>query len=468
MTEHHSTAFEGSESSISSKATSSLQNPHCGQVDPIEPMSQPVSDTTLPNNRATDYIFPPILPTQEKISSTVSEDNEVTDLVICGESNANKTNVGESIILQESEETDTPFNNLNTNSTTDVCSQEVDMAEISSSQNPDQLQQKEQGSIVQDSLNSQEGQLSEWTMHHNVPGPDGTTEQTLEKNMEVRPASESLMASERDQMEVEKIPSLADALKELHNLLMSNVQACGTSPPPASHTTTSCSNSYGVNRDPAREDDASLNTNINSSSSTATTSKTVFAKSEPDTLEEDDTSEEMSVTSQGQEDDRTEGFENITQQAESHCSVLFKGGAVGENSEGLMSDMEEAPLVQDQQVGQAENGMNPDHKPLNSAEPFEEHPSSVAAGLTADSSNLVQVESTHSSTEGSELAPHPTADSTQPSTVNLTEQYPAEHIQRIQAAGFSAHEATEALELAEGSVELALLVLLARKITVPI
>ncbi|KAK2862000.1 hypothetical protein Q5P01_001533 [Channa striata] len=47
------------------------------------------------------------------------------------------------------------------------------------------------------------------------------------------------------------------------------------------------------------------------------------------------------------------------------------------------------------------------------------------------------------------------------------EQFPAEHIQRIQAAGFSAREAAEALEQAHGVVELALLALLARSITVP-
>ncbi|KAJ7998462.1 hypothetical protein DPEC_G00205190 [Dallia pectoralis] len=49
----------------------------------------------------------------------------------------------------------------------------------------------------------------------------------------------------------------------------------------------------------------------------------------------------------------------------------------------------------------------------------------------------------------------------------FTEQFPFEHIQRILASGFSAREAADALEQAQGSVELALLALLARKITVP-
>ncbi|KAM4741661.1 uncharacterized protein FYW61_003046 [Anableps anableps] len=54
-----------------------------------------------------------------------------------------------------------------------------------------------------------------------------------------------------------------------------------------------------------------------------------------------------------------------------------------------------------------------------------------------------------------------------PSPHPFMEQFPAEHIQRIQAAGFSAREAVEALEQAHGVVEIALLALLARSITVP-
>ncbi|XP_077582807.1 protein DDI1 homolog 2 isoform X1 [Stigmatopora nigra] len=57
-----------------------------------------------------------------------------------------------------------------------------------------------------------------------------------------------------------------------------------------------------------------------------------------------------------------------------------------------------------------------------------------------------------------------------PGTPSETPQpvpFPPEHIQRIQAAGFSVRDATEALEQANGVVELALLALLARGITVP-
>lgn len=74
------------------------------------------------------------------------------------------------------------------------------------------------------------------------------------------------------------------------------------------------------------------------------------------------------------------------------------------------------------------------------------------------------------------IAPDPPRTSTPPTnppenalppSPPLIDQFPAEHIQQIQAAGFSAVEAAEALERAHGVVELALLVLLARSITVP-
>lgn len=61
----------------------------------------------------------------------------------------------------------------------------------------------------------------------------------------------------------------------------------------------------------------------------------------------------------------------------------------------------------------------------------------------------------------------PTSGTPPPSRPPFIDQFPAEHIQQIQAAGFSAVEAAEALERAHGVVELALLVLLARSITVP-
>lgn len=63
-----------------------------------------------------------------------------------------------------------------------------------------------------------------------------------------------------------------------------------------------------------------------------------------------------------------------------------------------------------------------------------------------------------------QLSPPDPAASAQRPFIDL---FPAEHIRRIQAAGFSASEAAEALQRAHGVVELALLTLLARSITVP-
>ncbi|XP_064161204.1 protein DDI1 homolog 2 isoform X1 [Anguilla rostrata] len=61
----------------------------------------------------------------------------------------------------------------------------------------------------------------------------------------------------------------------------------------------------------------------------------------------------------------------------------------------------------------------------------------------------------------------PSSSSAAPPPRAPSDRFPAAHIQKIQAAGFSASEAAEALEQVQGHVELALLMLLARKITVP-
>ena len=64
-------------------------------------------------------------------------------------------------------------------------------------------------------------------------------------------------------------------------------------------------------------------------------------------------------------------------------------------------------------------------------------------------------------------APSPSPAPPAPAPAPSIDRFPAEHLQRIQAEGFSAWEAAEALEQAHGVVELALLALLARNITVP-
>lgn len=423
MIEHH----PASASSLSLKVEESPQNPPYGQVDGFQPQSTES----------------PILPAQEPFSSTVSNDDKGTTFVLSKQSVAD-LDEGESITLQEIEEPDSQ-----TGSQNDVCVQEVDMADsvdpnIISVHIPDNLQENEQDNIKKDVINAQTGQLSELMNHHNLPSPsDEPLHSEFQKNVESKLVSKGEKNSERNQSESDSIPSLAQALKELHKLLMSNgnAQACARSPLSATHTTTPRPETDELDHNPSGKDYASVNPNVISSSHTANT--TMFAKSEYDAMEEDGTFEALTVRSPKQEGSQTNGFADMS--IEEDMVQSPEGVQVDENGEGLMLEPEEAPL----------------------AEPSQQQSLSVALGSSTDSFNPVPVESSYSSIQSPVLAVPPLQDSIQPSTQGLLRQYPAEHIQRIQAAGFSSHEAAEALEQAEGSVELALLVLLARKITVP-
>lgn len=427
MTEHHPV----SASSLPLKVEESPQNPLHGQVDAFQPQS-------------------PILPAQEPLSSTVLNDNKGTTFVLCRKSVAD-IDVGEGVTLQETEEPDSQ-----TGSQNDVCLQEVDMIDsvdpkIISVHIPDNLQEKEQGKIKKDVENAQPDQFSELTNHHNLPGPSGSSKDPFvhsefEKNIETRLVSKNEKISERDQSETDSIPSLAQALKELHKLLMSNsnAQGCAWSPLSANHTTTPRPDTNEVNDNPTENDCAGVNPNVISSSHTASTNNTMFAKSEYDSIEEDGTFEGLTVSSPKQEVNQTNGFADIS--LEENITQCCEGSPVDQNRERLVLELEEAPPAVSLQQQQS---------------------LSVAAGSSTDNSNLVPVESDYPSVQSPVLALPPLPDSTQPSPLALSGLYPVEHIQRIQAAGFSSHEAAEALEQAGGSVELALLVLLARKITVP-
>ncbi|XP_029946782.1 protein DDI1 homolog 2 isoform X1 [Salarias fasciatus] len=92
-------------------------------------------------------------------------------------------------------------------------------------------------------------------------------------------------------------------------------------------------------------------------------------------------------------------------------------------------------------------------------------PPSAAAGSREDVSSTLSSSLSQAPQPSPPAAPLPPPPPPPPRP--FIEQFPAEHIQRIQAAGFSAREAVEALERAHGVVELALLALLARSITVP-
>ncbi|XP_062402192.1 protein DDI1 homolog 2 isoform X1 [Sardina pilchardus] len=100
---------------------------------------------------------------------------------------------------------------------------------------------------------------------------------------------------------------------------------------------------------------------------------------------------------------------------------------------------------------------------LPSGQSDQQRPLSLAVG---SSSEQPAGGCSASSATSTPSTPSPLAAPAAPTT-SAAERFPAEDIQRIQAAGFSAQEAVQALEQAQGCVELALLVLLARKISVP-
>ncbi|KAI4892776.1 hypothetical protein NFI96_032333 [Prochilodus magdalenae] len=491
MTEYHPTyAQEVPPSSPPQSLAESSQNAVQGMVDAFKPQSQPVTNSTLPNMEAAEALIPPVLPAQEPFCSTVSEDNEVTNLVNRGESVKKiDSSFEEDITLQEKRESESPFTNMNTSSCSGALVQEEDITDSTDAKTisldiPDELQEKEQDSVmknVEQSKNQVQSRLSpvsEFPLHHNLEASSSELPPVCSEfeNADPRSASQSAVPSERDQPVGDIIPSLAQALKELHELLMSNshAQASGRSSLSASHTTLTRQDIEKVDQDPTTEDFEVLIPAVESSSSdTATTNETTFAKSEHAAQAEDGMLVVPALGSQGQEDDQTNGVANIKIQQD----ITQSPHTSGDHGEGSVSEPGKASALQgffelreahESQQGRADaEWRTSSTEPPGSAEPSQQRPLSVAVGSSADNPSLEPVASSHPSTQAPELAPLPFANSIQPSALTLTEQYPAEHIQRIQAAGFSSYEAAEALERAGGSVELALLVLLARKITVP-
>ncbi|XP_066521192.1 protein DDI1 homolog 2 isoform X1 [Hoplias malabaricus] len=448
----------------------SSQNPVHGLVDAFKPHSQPVTNSTMPNTEATETLLPPVLPAQESFSSTVSMDHEVTSLVTCEESMNNlDVDVVEDITLQEVKETLSPFTNLNTTQLTEALLHEVDMADPTDAKTigldiPDQLQENVQDSTFKTVHN--QGDLtpaSELTLHNSLARPNSSSEtpvvhSEIEKNTDARSASKSAVPSDKDNTEGDNIPSLAQALKELHELLMSNThaQACERSSQSASLTTTSSQDAEKVDQDSIADDIVSLNSTVGSSSShTAITTETTIAKSEHTAQSEDGIFNVTPLSSEGQEDDEVA---NIKTKQDTTPSLYTpeRDQMSGNGGENVSEPRNTSPLQNfckfkegpesQERGGDGEWGTLAFESP-EFTEASQQKPLSVAAGSSVDNSSFV--------------AP------SHPSTPTVTGQYPAEHIQRIQAAGFSSHEAAEALERAEGSVDLALLVLLARKITVP-
>lgn len=278
----------------------------------------------------------------------------------------------------------------------------------------------------------------------------------------------SVSHSERDHADGEhhpgsdSVPSLAAALKELHELLGFNNQA--QSQPRSS----SCSPSRPRGRDSDKSSEPSTPPPENTppSAATAADAETSDAKASCAAASAEAPSQRVVPDLPAQEERLSVGTAGTAEQGAPRCADGSK-----ETAEDEQDDTNN--------IRMAQPDVSPGSEPVPEfREPHEEPPGGedVHASVTNVRDHIqtflsplsVEVDSAAgvSSTSFSS-APLLTPAPLLPSPPPFTEQFPAEHVQRIQAAGFSAREAVEALEHAHGVVELALLALLARSITVP-
>lgn len=305
------------------------------------------------------------------------------------------------------------------------------------------------------------------------------------------PIASDGVTSERDQPEGEhcsssdNIPSLAAALMELHELLVSNNCA------QAHNRSTSCSPSHPFGPDTdevAPEPCTTSSKNIQSTPSTAITAgaEPSDAKANHAAAVSDEGLSTCLVPDLSGPNERLGGDTAETVEAQGppqHTDGSREGRAerCGQDEASNISNLQPDPEVppdpagdlefREPPEGQQERGVadgrdsgtnTPDTLGLQTEHTFLS-PLSLAVGSPEEVSCT-----SSSSVPPLAQAPQPTSPAPfLPSPHPFIEQFPSEHIQRIQAAGFSAREAAEALEQAHGVVELALLALLARSITVP-
>lgn len=283
--------------------------------------------------------------------------------------------------------------------------------------------------------------------------------------MEFPVDSQDTGSSEGEQPERERpscsgsIPSLAAALMELHELLESNSQAHATS----------CSSSQPVQQEPGPAGPDSHTPALDvihipgPAAAAAPGAESSDAKANTFAAVSDEGPSNCVAPGPPQPEGGG-AAQNVGQQRPPQCPE----GSVEETTTQEREEVEKTCVLQ----------ADPDAPPVPVGEPelrepvtgCQESPGlqgqhaslgpSAAAGEVSDPS----IGSPPPLPEAPQLSPADPAASTQHP---FTDHFPAEHIQRIQAAGFSASEAAEALQRAHGVVELALLALLARSITVP-
>lgn len=304
-------------------------------------------------------------------------------------------------------------------------------------------------------------------------------------------ASQGVVSSERDQPEGEhssssdSIPSLAAALKELHELLVSNNRAH------SQNRSASCSPSHPFKQETdevAPEPRTPSPENADPIPSTVITAgaEPSDAKANHAAAVSDEGPSKCPAPDLSGQDEHLDGdaAETVEGQGPPQCpdgSGERRTDSRGEDEANNISIFQPEPEVPPDPAGDLEfreppegqqgrgiadgraSGTNtPDTLGLQTEHTFLS-PLSMAVGSPEEVSSTSSPSSTPPAQAPQLTSPAPPLPSPHP----FIEQFPAEHIQRIQAAGFSAMEAAEALERAHGVVELALLALLARSITVP-
>uniref|UniRef100_A0A3Q2PY52 DNA-damage inducible protein 2 n=1 Tax=Fundulus heteroclitus TaxID=8078 RepID=A0A3Q2PY52_FUNHE len=270
----------------------------------------------------------------------------------------------------------------------------------------------------------------------------------------------------------DSIPSLAAALKELHELLVQS-----------QNRSVSCSPSHphGPDSDKASPEPSTPTPEITqpaASTANAAGAGTSVAKANC-------AAAAAAAAGSDEETSQRPALDLPAQVERLHGDAAATGEGLGPRrrpEDGAGQDGEEARAGE---VSEPEVSPAPAAVPEFREPPEGQHGRGVADGQAsgADTPDGVQTERAFLSPASATLTPPEEVSSTSSSSAPLLTQapppsspapprpvmeaFPAEHIQRIQAAGFSATEAVEALEQAHGVVEIALLALLARSITVP-
>lgn len=309
--------------------------------------------------------------------------------------------------------------------------------------------------------------------------------------MESPTASQGVVSSERDQPDGDRcsssdsIPSLAAALMELHELLVSNNHA------QSQNRSTSCSPSNPFTQDADKvspEPCTPTPENTQPTPSTAITAgaEPSDAKANYAAAVSDEEPSKCLVPDLSGQDEHLGGdtAETVEGQGPPQCPDGLgerRADRCGQDEASNISLSQPEPEVPPNPArdlefreppegqhgrgvadGQASGTNTPDTLGLQTEHTFLS-PLSMAVGSPEEVSSTLSSSVPPLAQASQPSSPAPPLPSPHP----FIEQFPAEHIQRIQAAGFSAREAAEALEQAHGVVELALLALLARSITVP-